>query len=233
MFLGVASTASDHASDPTIYPVSDEMGEGSLQRFISELLRALIVAHLSSEGRRAFVGANQFIYYEQHNSAACVAPDVYVLEGIDAGIEVGAWKVWETGVKPTLAVEIVSNDVYKDCVQAIRRYDALQPRELVIFDPKSDGDPDRARWQVWRPVRGRLTQVQVTDADRVRSEALGCWLRCVGTGPAIRVRLGVGPEGAQLVPTAEERVEIERRRAENAERELEALRAELERLRRG
>jgi hypothetical protein len=96
------------------------------------------------------------------------------------------------------------------------------------------------RWQVWRTVRGRFTQVEVSDADRVRSESLGCWLRCLGTGPAMRVRLGVGPEGAQLVPTSDERAEAERQRAESerqraeaAQRENEALRAEIERLRRG
>ncbi len=234
----MGSTAQDQRDDPTIYPVSDEMGEGSLQRFISELLRALIAAHLSSEGRRAFVGANQFIYYEQHNSQACVAPDVYVLDGVDPAIEVSAWKVWETGVRPSLAVEIVSGDVYEDYVEVIHRYDALQPRELVVFDPKSEEATDRVRWQVWRPVRGRFTQIEVSDGDRVRSESLGCWLRCVGSGPAMRVRLAVGPEGAQLVPSPEERAEAERQRAEaerqradRAERELEALRAELDRLR--
>ena len=82
------ASAAEDLHDPTIYPVTDEMGEGSLQRFISELLRALIVSHLTSEGRRAFVGANQFIYYEQHNSKACVAPDVYVLDGVDPDIEI-------------------------------------------------------------------------------------------------------------------------------------------------
>lgn len=236
----MASTAHDEREDPTVYPVTDEMGEGSLQRFISELLRALIVTHLAGEGRRAFVGANQFIYYEQHNSKACVAPDVYVLEGVDPGIEIGAWKVWEAGVRPCFALEVVSGDVYKDYVEVIRRYEALQPREVVIFDPKSGESADRVRWQVWRTVRRRFTQVEVSDADRVRSEALGCWLRSVGTGPATRVRLGVGPEGAQLVPTAEERAETERQRAEAerqraeaSERELESLRAELDRLRKG
>lgn len=228
----MASTA-EELHDPTIYPVTDELGEGSLQRFISELVGALIVSHLASEGRRAFVGANQFIYYEQHNSKACVAPDVYVLEGVDPDIEVGVWKVWETGVRPSFALEVVSGDVYKDYVEVIRRYEALQPDEVVIFDPKSDEAPDRVRWQVWRTVRGRFTQVEVSGGAEVRSKALGCWPRCVGSGPAMRIRLAVGPKGAVLVPTGDERAEAERGRAEAAEREVQALRAELERLRRG
>jgi hypothetical protein len=132
--------------------------------------------------------------------------------------------VWETGIEPALAVEIVSGDLEKDYVEAIRRYEALLPRELIIFDPESEQSPDRVRWQLWRPVLGRFTQVCVSDGDRVRSEALGCWLRCVGAGPSIRVRLGVGPEGAHLLPTAEERAEAEQKRAE-AER-LRAERAE-------
>ncbi len=196
-------------------------------------MRALIVAHFSGEGRRAFVGANQFIYYEQHNSKACVAPDVYVLDGVDPAIDVPVWKVWETHIRPSLAVEIVSGDVYKDYVEVIRRYDILQPRELVVFDPKSDESDDRIRWQVWRTAKGMFSQAEVSDGDQVWSDALGCWLRCVGSGPAMRIRLAVGPEGSQLVPSFEERADAERARADRAERELEALRAEIERLRKG
>jgi hypothetical protein len=38
------------AEDPTVYPIEDDTGEGSLQRFISELLRMLVVRWLESRG---------------------------------------------------------------------------------------------------------------------------------------------------------------------------------------
>jgi hypothetical protein len=41
--------------DPTVYPSDDDMGEGSLQRFIAELLRPLVERWLASKGVRELV----------------------------------------------------------------------------------------------------------------------------------------------------------------------------------
>jgi hypothetical protein len=67
--------------------------------------------------------------------------------------------------------------------------------------------------------------VLATNADRVPSRALRCFLRAVGEGPDVRVRIGSGPEDDELLPTA---AEAERVRAESARERAEA---ELERLR--
>src|SRR5262249_36104050 len=67
--------------DPTHYPIEDDVGERSLQRFIAELLRPLVERWLQSRAEHVFVGADQFIYYEQYSPKKCVSPDVYVLPG--------------------------------------------------------------------------------------------------------------------------------------------------------
>jgi len=80
--------------------------------------------------------------------------------------------------------------------------------ELVVFDPHADELRDRVRWQVYRRVARRgFVLVTATGADRVRSKALRCWLRQVGTGPETRLRLATGARGDRLVATREEQLE--------------------------
>ena len=247
--------------DPTYYPVLDKMGESSLQRSIAELLRPLLARVLAELGVKAFVGADQFMYYQQYAPTLSVSPDVYVMPDFDQGIEVECWKLWETGVAPSFALEIVSRtNPRKDTERAPLRYDAMGAKELVIFDPKFRGR-DRIRWTVYRrlPKRG-LVRVEATNADRIYSKSLRLWLRVVGEGAAMRVRLARGPAGDELIPipeeqeraarkaaaaaegreraaheataAAEERERAAREAAEVAQAEVARLRAELARLRR-
>jgi len=176
-----------------------------LQRWIMELLRPLLQWWLTRRGINAFVGADQFIYWRQHDPHARLAPDIYVLPGVDPRTHVRAWKLWLDRVVPSFAFEIASQDWEKDYFEVPARYDELGVRELVIFDPWSDQHPDGVRWQVFRRVGQRgLIRVEASRTDRVRSKVLGCWLRAVGAGSDMRVRIAVGPGGEELVPTAEE-----------------------------
>jgi hypothetical protein len=64
---------------------------------------------------------------------------------------------------------------------------------------------------VFRRVGKRgLVRVETTNGDRVRSRALGAWLRAVGDGRATHIRVGIGPHGDELVPTADEAAAAER-----------------------
>jgi len=223
----VVSAASRHAVDRTYYPIDDDRCCGSLERLISELLRPLLAQVLADLGVKAFVGADQFIYYEQFAPTEVVAPDVYVMPGFDQDIEVDCWKTWETGVVPSFALEVVSRNHRKDTERSPARYAAMGAKEVIIFDPKSHKRRDGVRWLVYRtlPRRG-LVNVEATDADRVHSKSLKLWLRMVGKGPHTRVRLGRGPNGDELIPTA-----VEAREAATAE--VARLQAEIARLRRG
>jgi Uma2 family endonuclease len=219
------------AEDPTIYPVEDHMGEGSLQRFVTELLRALIERYLAERGEPTFVGANQFIYYKQFEPSRVVAPDVYIIPGAEPGIRVDSWKTWERQVIPSFALEVVSQDHLKDYRDAPARYDELGVPELVIFDPSFGEAPsERLRFQLFRRLKDRgLVRVETTNDDRVRSRALGCHLRAVTDERGhVRLRLATGEGGEVLFPTAEEAERVARLAAEA---EVERLRTELERLR--
>jgi Uma2 family endonuclease len=220
-------------------PFDDNMGEGSLQRFLSELLRPLLERLLAARGQPTFVGADQYIGLDPHDPRSVVAPDVYILPGVEPGEDFDFWKVWQTGIVPSFALEIVSSRKGKDYKDAPRRYAALGVPELVIFDPRSHRRRAGVRWQVYRKLARRgFVKVEETNEDRVRSKVLGCWLREVGTGKHLRLRLALDPDGEELVPTAEEvaraqaeaeraQAEVERARAAQAEAEIALLRAQL------
>jgi hypothetical protein len=59
---------------------------------MTELLRPLLARFLAEQGVLAFVGTDQFIYYIQGNPKCVVAPDVYVLPGVDPGVARRCWK---------------------------------------------------------------------------------------------------------------------------------------------
>jgi Uma2 family endonuclease len=218
------SVARSGSPDPTIYPEEERVGEDMLQRWIVELLRPLLQWWLSQRGVRAFVGADQFIYWRQHDPHARVAPDMYVLPGVDPRTRVRTWKLWQDRVVPSFTLEIVSQDWEKDYIEVPARYAALGVPEVLVFDPGCAEHADGMRWQVFRRVGKRgLVCVERSHGDRVRSKALGCWFRVVGEGRDLRVRIAVGPRGEELVPTAEEREEAALARVRALEAELQRL----------
>ncbi len=230
------------------------MGEDALQRFIAELLRPLVAAWLTSVGRQTFVGADQFLYWVEGDPKTRVAPDVYVLPGVDPAAAPPCWKLWELPHPPSFALEIVSRESRKDYKRAPERYRSLGARELVIFDPKvTPRSRVRVRWQVYRRVGRRgWNLVEKSNEDRVYARELGCWLRVVGDGSSARLRVATGARGDTLIPTPEETAaaamriateaaqqaaeatqqaaEATQQAAEAARREADA-RAEVERLR--
>ena len=217
--------------DRTVYPVKDDMGDPTLQTLISVMLLALLKRWLAVQGKPTFVGMNQFFYWKQFDPHECVAPDVYVLPGVPLSPRVGAWKIWETGKVPSFALEVVSRDVDKDYLTSPPKYDRMGVAELVVFDPDFAESDERVAWQVFRRIKGRgLVKVEATNADRVRSRVLGCFLRVVGEGDHVRLRLGTGPTGDTLLPTdeeAREQAEAERDEERAARKRVEAELAEL------
>jgi len=214
-------TARRRVLDPTIYPVEEKVGEEILQRLIMEFLRPLLQRWLDARGVKALVGADQYMYYRQHDSTARVAPDIYVLPGVASDTPVRVWKVWETGIVPSFGLEVVSLDRDKDYFEAPGRYDQLGTPEVIFFDPHYRVQRDRVRWQVYRRVGRRgLVCVEATQAERVRSKQLGCWFVAVGEGNATRVRIATGARGQEMVPTEAE-VERAAKEAERAAKEAE------------
>jgi hypothetical protein len=156
---------------------------------------------------------------------------VYVVDGVAQDIpDVAVWKTWE-GHRPAFALEVVSGNWQKDYDSAPRIYDAMRAGEVVLFDPGATSrSRRRVRWQVFRRVRGRgFVCVERSSGDRVRSRALGVWIRAVQEGARVRLRLATGARGEDVLPSDAEVAAAEqlvRRIAEaQAEAERDARRA--------
>lgn len=217
-------TAAARRVDPIYYPETDDMGEDALQRFIAELLRPLVAMWLVMCGRRCFVGADQFIYLVEGDTKQRVAPDVYVLPGVDPDVAPPCWKLWELVAPPSFALEIVSRNRQKDYDDVPPEYGRMGARELVIFDPKvTPRSRVRVRWQVYRrDARGAWRLAERSSEDRVWCRELGCWLRAVGEGPRLRLRIATDARGDVLLPTE---AELARAELVIAEAQLGAERA--------
>ncbi len=217
--------------DPTFYPSTDNMGEAELHRLIAELLRIQLERFL---GRGWRVGADQFFYLQKGDATDRCCPDVYAFRGLQGPL-VRSWKTWELPRPPEFCFEIVSSYSLKDYIEAPVAQGRMGTKELIVYDPEGRGRRDRNTWRIHRRRKGGFYLVSASDEDRIRSEALGCWLRLVGRGDSRRIRPATGRHGDKLFLTADEELLVARKAAkderEAAKDEREAAKDEIERLR--
>ena len=85
-----------------------------------------------------YVSANLFVYYEEGNPRAVVAPDVFVVLGV-AGHDRRTYKVWEEGKGPDFVLEVTSRST-RGTDQGSKRqvYAKLGVSEYWRFDPTGD-----------------------------------------------------------------------------------------------
>ena len=196
------------------YPESDgkPMGETDLHR---DLMTDLIFAlKWFLRSTRAYVAGNLFIYYEEGNPRAAVAPDVFVALGVEQRRR-RIFQTWrEGGRAPDVVIEITSKKTRKDDRERKPTiYAALGVREYFIFDPY--GEYLEPPLQGYRLVRGVYEPIAT---DPLRSEVLNLELRQEDG----MLRL-YHPQTGERLPTSDEEAQA-RRAAEAARRAAEAAR---------
>jgi Uma2 family endonuclease len=122
------------------YPSSDgePMAESDITRdYLTYGVEAL---KLYFQGRSdVYVSANSFVYYEEGNKSAVVAPDIYVVFGVRKR-QRDNYKIWkEAGIAPQFVLEITS-ETTQDVDQEIKPeiYKKLGVREYFQYDPSGD-----------------------------------------------------------------------------------------------
>lgn len=163
------------------YPDEDgkPMAEGDVQ--CSYLIYARSALRLYFQTRSdVYVAGNLFIYYEQGNPESVVAPDVFVIFGVD-NQDRRSYKTWEEQDKtPDFVLEITSKTTRtKDQGAKKGIYAFLGVREYFQYDPT--GDYLTPQLQGLRLVEGNYLPVAInTLADgtlSLPSEVLGLELR--------------------------------------------------------
>ena len=171
---------------------------------------------------QVYVAGNMLLYYEEGNPTACVAPDVFVVQGV-AKRERRTYKLWEEGQPPAVVFEITSRGSRLEDLGTKRVvYAMLGVREYFLYDPL--GEYLRPPLQGYRLQEGEYQRLLPGGEGELVSQVLGVELRV----EAGRLRVIDPATGERLLTPAEAQAA---RRA--AEAELERLRAELARLRGG
>jgi Uma2 family endonuclease len=217
------------------YPESDGKPMGETDVHIDALiyLREALKDYFRNEPQ-VYVAGNMLLYYEEGNPAACVAPDVFVVQGVAKG-ERRTYRLWEEGQAPAVVFEITSRGSRLEDLGTKRAvYAMLGVREYFLYDPL--GEYLRPPLQGYRLREGEYERISPEAEGELTSQALGLDLRLEDG----RLRLVSPATGERLLTPAEaqaaRRAEAEARQAEAAARQAEAAarqaaEAELERLR--
>ena len=165
---------------PIEYPDEDgkPMAEGDIQ--CSYLIYARSALRLYFQNRPdVYVASNLFIYYEQGNPESVVAPDTFVVFGVENG-DRRSYKTWEENDKtPDFVLEITSKTTRsKDQGAKKGIYSFLGVREYYQYDPT--GDYLTPQLQGLRLVDGNyfpVATMTLPDGMSLPSEVLGLELR--------------------------------------------------------
>ena len=166
-----------------------------------------------------YVSADLLVYYEEGNPRVSVAPDTFVVFGVEDRMR-GNYKVWEEGKGPDFVLEVASPSTWREDVERKPGvYAGLGVREYFLFDPT--GEHLMPRLQGYRLVDGeyeRLLAVESIDRTlAMPSEVLGLELRANAGG---EMRFRDPATGEDLLSHGEEHAA--RRAAEARVAELEA-----------
>lgn len=208
-----------------IYPESDgsPMGETDLHISLLTYLREALLDYFRDDPQ-VYVAANLFLYYEEGNPAAVIAPDVFVVKGVAKGNR-RVYKLWTEGQTPQVIFELTSRSTRLDDLGTKRAlYAMLGVSEYYIYDPYGDYLEPRLWAYHLETGAGMMAEyVRVLD-EIIYSPALG--LDLVPEGDLLRLR---NSQTSQNLLTPFEAQEAHR----VAEAETARLRAELEQLKSG
>jgi Uma2 family endonuclease len=183
---------------PIDFPVEEKVPETSVHMRLRTALFLILERELRG---RAFVGSDQFVYWDPTDPKACLAPDLLVRLGGPLEL-LRSFKVWLHGA-PHLAIEVVSpiDARDKNLRAKLERYRRAAIGEVVIFDPDDAVEPVR----LWDFFDGDLVERDRSDPAAFRCDALGAYWKITvdaTLGPMLRVARD--PEGTDLWLTPEE-----------------------------
>ncbi len=218
-----------------IYPESD--GEPMAETDIHRDLMLDIIEMLKNYFRTrpdAYVSGNLLLYYEKGNPKKSIAPDVFVVLGIEKKRR-RTYFLWEEGKGPDFVLELVSKNTYrKDLGEKKDLYaSVLSVKEYYLYDP--DGQYLQPSLQGYCLIDGAYLPIQPVE-NRLPSDVLGLELgekdmELSLYNPQTK-RWLLRPAGeAEARIQAEAKVQQVETRAQRAEDELAQLKILLEQLR--
>lgn len=233
------------------YPESDGQPMAETEAHLDEtidLIQAL--RRFFRDDPDVYVNGDMFLYFEQGNPRAVVAPDVFVVRGVPKRVTQGGkqekrrtYKLWEEGKAPSMVIEVTSKHTQdEDTGPKKDKYARLGVEEYFLYDPL--GEYLEPRLQGYRLIGNRYRPVQPAADGSLPSVTTGLTLaveedrlrlRETATGEPLLRFDDLGSRTAAESAArreAEERAAAEAAARRQAEARAEAVEAEMARLRR-
>ena len=222
---GIIEQQAAAALDQVHYPDSDGhfLPDNPLQARAVVRLRTDLEAHFRHV-RNVVLEGDMFMYYEEGNPAASIAPDVYVVLEHDLG-DRPVYKFWEEGRPPDFALEVVSpSSETRNHEDKRALYARLGIAEYFLFQP----DVKRVGPRLWgfRLWGREYVELRAGAGGELISERLGVTLR--PEGAYIRVRNRETGEDYAWRDEISDAHQAEKQRADSAERRIESAEQRIE-----
>ena len=138
-FSPAAPSARTRAAVEVEYPSSDgkPLAENDAQH--TAIVYGITVLRTHFAGRDdVYVSCDLLIYYEEGNPRVSVAPDVFVVFGVEDRMRMN-YKVWEEGKGPDFVLEVASPSTWREDVGRKRDvYARLGVKEYWLYDPMGE-----------------------------------------------------------------------------------------------
>jgi Uma2 family endonuclease len=161
------------------YPERDGKPMAETTLHMRQMIQAIYTLIDWFANPNVLVWGNLLMYYVPGNIRKSVAPDIFVVKGVERDRERRVYLLWEEGHSPCATIEISSRKTRKDDLgRKFELYrDVLKVHEYFLFDPLAEYlDPPlqgyRLRTGEYRPIR--------PVAGRLPSLALGLHLEADG-----------------------------------------------------
>ncbi|MCH8292109.1 hypothetical protein IH992_13525 [Candidatus Poribacteria bacterium] len=134
-----------------------------------------------------YVGIDTFIYYQEGDATKFVAPDIYVVLGVEA-FERRSFYTWAEGTAPHVVFEFLSESTAARARgEKVKQYLLdIGVQEYFVHQPERAKPPEFRGWR--RSSSGEIDEMTPDAEGRLFSFVLNLWFRWVDL-PYLRVRL--------------------------------------------
>ena len=152
---------------------------------------------------RGYVATDSYIYYRQDKPTRKVAPDVFVVFGVDAIPARRSFYTWAEGAVPAIAFEFLSDETKSnDLTKKPQLYlQEIGMQEYFVHQPEGN-KPSEFR-QFRRTGEGEIIEIEPDERGWLFSKVLNLWFAPEDQPDKVRLMRPYYPDGAPL-PTYDE-----------------------------
>ncbi len=152
------------------------------------------------------IGIDSFIYYREGDITKFVAPDVYIVFGVDKHPQRRSFYTWSEGAVPVAVFEFLSDSTaHQDRNKKVQLYlKDMGVQEYYIHQPEMEKPPEFRGWQ--QSPSGDIVEIEPDAHGGLFSEALNlyfCWEDDQTTH--VRLMRPYLPDGTPITTSMEEK----------------------------